>query len=284
MELLTSTEPGNSDQTFNTISVVLEVIFILVFFMLLIVNFVVTIKYKIYENHSSLFITVSLMLLDALRCVTFIGTLFYEKKVLSSELIIRLGHDLPSFLFDCVTIALLFQFVQTYDVLSNHERAFENHSKRVYIIVEYTIVAVYVLFIVFDIVALAVDSLNQFQHPTLSEISEGLLCGMVTVIWIMYIALFAKFLHLFSRNKGAYDTIKWQVISFFGTVIALLTLRLALHWIFFADDYTQLVVILYRNGNSKKLFWVHIGQLFIILVESLFNILVLYNLINTVKN
>ena len=84
---------------------------ILVFFMLLIVNFVVTIKYKIYENHSSLFITVSLMLLDALRCVTFIGTLFYEEKVLSSELIIRLGHDLPSFLFDCVTIALLFQFV-----------------------------------------------------------------------------------------------------------------------------------------------------------------------------
>ena len=140
------------------------------------------------------------------------------------------------------------------------------------------------LFLLFDIFALAFDSVNDFKTPLLSEIAEGLLCTMVTVIWIMYIALFAKFLLLFRKNKGTYDTIKWQVVSFFTTVIALLTFRLALHWIFFADDYTTLVVILYHDGNSKKLFWVHLGQLIVVVVESIFNIVVLYNLINTVKN
>ena len=124
MVYLPDTTTTNSDQTFNTISDILIIIFIVVFFLLMVLNLVVTIKYKIYENSSSLFITISLMLLDLMRCLTFVAAFFFEKFVLSSELAIRLGHDIPSFLFDCVTIALLFQFVQTYDVLSNHERAF----------------------------------------------------------------------------------------------------------------------------------------------------------------
>lgn len=183
------------------ISKVLEILFIAVFSVLCFTNLGVMLKYKIYTNSSSLFIVVSLMLLDIFRVVTFVGTFFYTTFFFNSELLIRLGHDIPSFMFDCVTIALLFQFIQTYDVLSNHERAFANLQKRVYVRLEYAIVAVYVGFMVLDIVSLSIDASQNFTGSNeLSSISELLICIMVTVIWLMYIALFVKFLALFKRS------------------------------------------------------------------------------------
>lgn len=277
---LQSNKPGVLDD----ISRVLEIFFIVAFGLLFLLNLSVGIKYKIYENSSSLFITISLMLLDIFRLGTFILTFFYTDFFFSSELLIRLGHDIPSFTFDCVTIALLFQFIQTYDVLSNHERAFANLSKQLYLKIEYTIVAVYVAFIVFDIISLSIDASQHFQGTNiLSSISECLLCVMVTIIWLMYIVLFFKFLQLFNRTE-ALKRIKWQVVTFFVIIITLLCFRLLLHWFFFANDYNSEIAILYENQDSVKLFWIHIGQLAITLVEVLFNIIVLYNLIDNEKN
>ena len=99
---------SQNDSSLDTISQVLEILFIAVFALLFIMNLVIMIKYKIYENSSSMFIVVSLMLLDIMRVTTFVGTFFYTSYFFNSELLIRLGHDIPSFMFDCVTIALLF--------------------------------------------------------------------------------------------------------------------------------------------------------------------------------
>jgi len=256
-----------------------------VFALLFAMNMGVTIKYKIYGNSSSLFIVVSLMLLDILRVSSFIGAFFFTTYFFNSELLIRLGHDVPSFMFDCVTIALLFQFIQTYDVLSNHERAFVNLQKRVYITIEYVFVAVYVCFMIMDIVSLCIDASQHFTGSNkLSSISELLLCIMVTVIWLMYIVLFLKFLILFRRSEGAFDHIRKQVMTFFFAVIALLLFRLILHWLFFVNDYNNQIASLYRNHESVKLFWIHIGQLIIVIVEAVFNGIVLYNLVDNVKN
>jgi high-affinity nickel permease len=87
-------------------------------------------------------------------------------------------------------------------VLSNHERAFENLQRRLYWRIEYTLVTIYVVFIVFDIVSLSIDyNKNNFDgNNTLASISECLLCVMVSLIWIMYVALFVKFLHLFKKS------------------------------------------------------------------------------------
>ena len=68
---------GSDSNTFDAISKILEIFFIAVFALLFLLNLVVGIKYKVYENTSSLFITTSLMLLDLLRLITFVGTSFY---------------------------------------------------------------------------------------------------------------------------------------------------------------------------------------------------------------
>jgi hypothetical protein len=128
--------------------------------MLLVINVLVTIKYRIYENRSSLFITISLILLDIARMVTFLVVLLFAQYFLNSEVCIRLGHDIPSFLFDCVTIALIFQFIQTYEFLSDHQQAFQNMETQYYIRVEYTIVAIYVVLLIFDFISLGVDGAN----------------------------------------------------------------------------------------------------------------------------
>ena len=140
----------------------LFIFFIFVFFTLFAANLTVTIRYRIYENRSSLFITSSLILLDLVRMATSLAILLFPDKFFNSELLIRLAHDLASFLFDCVTIALIFQFIQTYEILANHEQAFENMRTQFYVRIEYTIISVYVALLIFDIVSLAVDGAYHF--------------------------------------------------------------------------------------------------------------------------
>ena len=126
--------------------------------------------------------------------------------------------------------------------------------------VEYAIVAVYVFFMIIDIVSLSIDASQDFTGKNaLSSVSELLLCIMVTVIWFMYIALFVKFLALFRRSQGAFDHIRKQVVTFFMAVIALLCFRLVMHWLFFINDYNNQIASLYRNQNEVMLFWIHIG-------------------------
>lgn len=96
---------------------VFEIVFTAVFIGLLCTNLVVTIKYKIAKNKSSLFIISNLMLLDLIRSVTFIFALIYTAYFFTHELCLRLAHDLPTFLFDCVTISVLFMFMETLDTL-----------------------------------------------------------------------------------------------------------------------------------------------------------------------
>lgn len=57
-----------------------------------------------------------------------------------------------------------------------------------------------------------------------------------------------------------------------------------MHWLFFINDYNNQIASLYRYHESVKLFWIHIGQLVIVIVEAVFNGIVLYNLIDNVKN
>jgi hypothetical protein len=64
----------------------------------------------------------------------------------------------------------------------------------------------------------------------------------------------------------------------------LLTFRLALHWLFFANDYNSQIADLYRNSKTVQLFWIHMGQLVVVMMEVLFNAIVLYNQIDQVKN
>lgn len=107
---------------------------------------------------------------------------------------------------------------------------------------------------------------------------------MVTAIWLIYIVMFAKFSLLFRRSEGALDSIKCQVVTFFAAVIGLLTIRLGLHWFFFANDLKDSMVSFYHSQDTNKIFWIRVCQVFIVIVESLFNVIVVYNLIDNVRN
>jgi hypothetical protein len=98
---------------------VFEVLFIVLFAAMLIINFVVIFKFKVYSNASSTFILVLLVIIDLFRLIT--ASIIYDgnEKYTGDETLSRLSHDVPSALFDCVTISLLLQFAMTYDVLSD---------------------------------------------------------------------------------------------------------------------------------------------------------------------
>lgn len=96
---------------------VFELVFAAVFAVLLLMNVVVTFKFKISKDKSSLFIICSLMLLDLIRTATFVFALMYTTYFFTHEMCLRLAHDLPTFLFDCVTISLLFLFMETFETL-----------------------------------------------------------------------------------------------------------------------------------------------------------------------
>jgi ABC-type Co2+ transport system permease subunit len=107
---------------------------------------------------------------------------------------------------------------------------------------------------------------------------------MVTAIWLIYIVMFAKFIYLFRKSEGALDSIRCQLVTFFATVIGLLTIRLGMHWFFFANDLKDSMVSFYHNQDSNRVFWIRVCQVFIVIVESLFNVIVVYNLIDNVRN
>lgn len=107
---------------------------------------------------------------------------------------------------------------------------------------------------------------------------------MVTAIWMMYIVMFAKFIYLFRKSEGALDSIRCQLVTFFAIVIGLLTIRLIMHWFFFAHDLTDTVVSFYQNQDRTKIIFIHLTQVFIVIFESLFNVIVVYNLIDNVRN
>ena len=84
-----------------------EVIFIVLFAAMLSVNIYVMIKFKVYENASSTFILVLLAIIDFFRLITVSFTYNGNEKYTGSETLNRLSHDVPSVLFDCVTISIL---------------------------------------------------------------------------------------------------------------------------------------------------------------------------------
>ena len=92
---------------------------------MLIANIAVLVKYKVYQNASSTFIIILLSIIDVFRIGTMSATYSHNFKYTRSEFLNRLSHDIPSMLFDCVTIAILLQFALTYDVLENPQRAME---------------------------------------------------------------------------------------------------------------------------------------------------------------
>jgi hypothetical protein len=96
---------------------------------------------------------------------------------------------------------------------------------------------IYALLLTFDAISLVLDAKDGFQGSnTYMKISEILLMAMSTLICIGYIVLFVMYLRLFKKSKGALDSLKCQIITFFLTTITMLTLRLVLHWVFFAID------------------------------------------------
>ena len=93
---------------------------------ILLINLFVVFKFKIYKNTSSMFIVTCLILLALIRLTTVALTYGSVDWFLNSQVLNRLTHDVPGFLFDCVTIALLLQFTLTYDVLADTQRALDS--------------------------------------------------------------------------------------------------------------------------------------------------------------
>lgn len=181
-----------------TLSKFVELVLMFTFFCLLVLNIVAMFKWA--KDRNSMFIMVSLFLLDILRLITFYAAYFYTTYFFGSELLIRLGHDLPSCVFDCMTIALFFQFMWTYDVLDDHNKAVQKMERNFYKRFEGTMFFVYGGLVVFDIVSLAIAERNQFQGQVqLSNTAEMLLCAMDSVVLLMYLVLFCQFRLLFRR-------------------------------------------------------------------------------------
>ena len=111
---------------------VLQIFFIVVFGIMLVLNVAVIFKYKVYENSSSLFIIILLAIIDIFRIATMSVNKSENQSINNSEFWNRIGHDTPSMLFDCVTIAILLQFAFTYDVLANPQRALIAVENNVY--------------------------------------------------------------------------------------------------------------------------------------------------------
>lgn len=131
-------------------------IFMAVFSILLGLNLGVGIKYKLFTDASSWHIAGGLLLLDLVRVTTVILGLVLTSKFYKHEYIIRLAHDIPSFLFDCVSVALLFMFMQTYQVLQDANKAVENmkaHKKN-----EFTAILVLIAVLLIDVICLTIDA------------------------------------------------------------------------------------------------------------------------------
>lgn len=185
-----------------------EVIFIVLFAAMLIANFVTIIKFKVYQNASSTFILVLLAINDFIRLIT--ATIIYNgnEKYTGDETLSRLSHDVPSVLFDCVTISILLQFAMTYDVLSNPKRMLKQLKQDFYKKLQIIFVSTYMLLLIFDLICLAVDQKTGYTKHTWSTFSDLLLTLLDTAVWAAYICLFIMYLVLFKKREGALDSFK----------------------------------------------------------------------------
>lgn len=224
----------------------------------------VTCRYKIAKDKSSLFIMSNLMLLDLIRVCTFTFALLYTAYFFTHEICLRLGHDLPTFLFDCVTISVLFLFMETYDTLeetlkeqmesTRESQLFEeNKPKKSYTKVQHFIIGGFTAIILLDVGSLIFASVSQYYGTTLSSVTEGAICLCETVIFAAYIQLFCRFLGLFRRGQGAFDQVKCQLNTFFVIMILLLGFRLAFHWTFFVIILNVNLTYLYNHDRSTEL-------------------------------
>ena len=105
-------------------------------------------------------------------------------------------------------------------------------------------------FFLFDLFSVGMDERNGYQDTLLMNISELFLTILNTVVWGAYLLMFVLFMKLFKDRMGQLDSIKCQIMTFFSLTIAMLTVRMALHWFFYFVDW-QLMIVNVRDSASE---------------------------------
>jgi len=92
-----------------------EWVFLSLYILVFLINVFVIFYRRIYQNLSSFYIMVALTLLSLVRVSIIAPECLYDIDYREKNKVFgRLSHDLPFFLLDCVNIALLLQWIQTY--------------------------------------------------------------------------------------------------------------------------------------------------------------------------
>ena len=116
---------------------------------------------RVYRNFSSTFLLGSTIVLMLFRLMG------YAFRLLSKEVPIweRFEVDLPGYIFGIISIVLLFQWVQTYKVLSDPVRAMDNTmSSNTSFYCQIIFVVIYTLFIMTDFLVIYYDREERYRN------------------------------------------------------------------------------------------------------------------------
>jgi hypothetical protein len=260
-----------------------EIAYLFLYTCLMISNLIIILKCRVYKNWSSLFILGALTLVCFVRIGSLLFQSLYESDYRHDEIMGRLTHDIPFFLFDCVTISLLLQWVQTYQVLIDPQRAIKSIVNNTYPKVQITITLVYLVLIGLDAALVTYDSKFDFTKEkvhTASTTIEIVLASATTVVLVCYMGLFCLFLARFRRvEEGEISPqLRYQVKTFFISIIIMLVFRTAIHWIFAIMDSVEMIATIYEDRESRQARVVDFAGDISMLVEILFNVIVSYYL------
>ena len=137
-------------------------------------------------------------------------------------------------------LILLVQWHQTYSILSNPLAAMKTLERNWAKVAQFTLIVLYSLFMVFDIVVVIIDN-NSEDHREGDFIIAAYKFLMIIqvilslILLVCYVILLTLFLHLIRRDEKRFSALYKQVIGFFSIILVLLTSNLVLQIVFYLE-------------------------------------------------
>ena len=207
---------------------------------------------KVHKNFSSTFLLGATILLIIFRLGDYAIRLGNPDFSKTYPFWSRIEVDTPSYVFGIISIVLLFQWVQTYQVLRDPIRAM-NTTMQSYksFVAQVVFVVLYSVFIVADFTIIGYDHYNSYKEGTNIRHADKLFVVIQSVldltIVLGYVILFVFFLKLIGEQAELH-VMKRNVLVFFIFMMVVLTVQLVFNTIFYTTyDPTKSVD---RHGNQ----------------------------------
>ena len=142
----------------------IELIFTALIVMVITADIAVIVACKVYKNWSSSFLMGATVLLILFRLIDYSFRLLKPRFSVNYPYWERIEVDMPSYVFGIISIVLLFQWVQTYQVLQDPIRAMNNTmSSNVSFYCQIIFVVMYSIFILVDFAIINYDHQMSYE-------------------------------------------------------------------------------------------------------------------------